>query len=123
MALDSESRWRMIRMMRAKGTQPTSNETTIREAQESDLTQMVEIYNYYIQNSVVTFDMDKMKLVDWKTKYEWVTVSGCRECGWAGVGFCIRCPMETKSSVQANRRRLDLPAPGCNRQTRWHQVA
>ncbi|MEY3677770.1 MAG: hypothetical protein RL351_997 [Actinomycetota bacterium] len=55
MALDSESRWRLVRMKRAKGNQePESTEPVIRKATEADLTSMVEIYNYYIQNSVVT---------------------------------------------------------------------
>lgn len=105
MALDSESRWRMIRMMRAKGTQPTSNETTIREAQESDLTQMVEIYNYYIQNSVVTFDMDEMKLADWKTKYEWVKSLGlpflvAESAGGQVLGFAYVAPWRQKAAFK-----------------------
>ena len=66
MALDSESRWRLVRAMRAKGTQPTSNETTIRDAKVEDLTQIVEIYNYYIRNSVVTFDLDAMSMEEWQ---------------------------------------------------------
>ena len=59
MALDSESRWRLVRMKRAKGDQEKANaEPVIRKATEVDLNSMVEIYNYYIQNSVVTFDLD-----------------------------------------------------------------
>lgn len=72
MALDSESRWRLVRAMRAKGTQPASNETTIRDASVADLTQIVEIYNYYIRNSVVTFDLDAMSMDEWQHKFEWV---------------------------------------------------
>ena len=72
MALDSESRWRLVRAMRAKGAQPTSNETTIRDAKADDLTQIVDIYNYYIRNSVVTFDLEPMALDEWKHKFEWV---------------------------------------------------
>jgi phosphinothricin acetyltransferase len=58
--------------MRAKGTQPESNEITIRDANGNDLTQIVEIYNYYIRNSVVTFDLDAMTLEEWQHKFEWV---------------------------------------------------
>jgi phosphinothricin acetyltransferase len=58
--------------MRAKGTQPASNEITIRDANGNDLTQIVEIYNYYIRNSVVTFDLDAMTLEEWQHKFEWV---------------------------------------------------
>ncbi|MEN9955787.1 MAG: hypothetical protein RLY34_594 [Actinomycetota bacterium] len=77
MALDSESRWRLVRMMKAKGQQSdTNSEPTIRKAAESDLSAMVEIYNYYIQNSVVTFDMEAMGLEDWAAKYKWINELG-----------------------------------------------
>lgn len=77
MALDSESRWRLVRMMKAKGQQSAVNaEPTIRKAAESDLSAMVEIYNYYIQNSVVTFDMEAMVLEDWAAKYKWINELG-----------------------------------------------
>ena len=73
MALDSESRWRLVRMMKAKGLQSDSSaEPTIRPATEGDLGALVEIYNYYIQNSVVTFDMEPMNLGDWSAKYKWI---------------------------------------------------
>ena len=77
MALDSESRWRLVRMKKAKGDLENANaEPTIRAATEADLTAMVEIYNYYIQNSVVTFDLDVMNLQDWSEKYKWITGLG-----------------------------------------------
>lgn len=77
MALDSESRWRLVRMMKAKGqSSQSSSELVIRSATSQDLTAMVEIYNYYIQNSVVTFDLDQMNLEDWTAKYKWITELG-----------------------------------------------
>ena len=77
MALDSESRWRLVRMMKAKGQQSqTSTEISIRSATDQDLSAMVEIYNYYIQNSVVTFDLDQMTLEDWSSKYKWINDLG-----------------------------------------------
>jgi L-amino acid N-acyltransferase YncA len=77
MALDSESRWRLVRMMKAKGqSSQSSSELVIRSATSQDLTAMVEIYNYYIQNSVVTFDLDQMNLEDWAAKYKWITELG-----------------------------------------------
>lgn len=77
MALDSESRWRLVRMMKAKGqSSQSSSELVIRGATSQDLTAMVEIYNYYIQNSVVTFDLDQMNLEDWAAKYKWITELG-----------------------------------------------
>jgi phosphinothricin acetyltransferase len=76
MALDSESRWRLVRMKKARGEQAATAEPLIRKAIESDLPSMVEIYNYYIQNSVVTFDLEVMSLQDWADKYKWITELG-----------------------------------------------
>ena len=72
MALDSESRWRLVRKMRAQGAERTSNEVELRDAKDEDLVQLVEIYNYYIKNSVVTFDLEPMSLDDWREKFVWL---------------------------------------------------
>ena len=45
---------------------------TIREATAADLPDIREIYNYYVLNSVVTFDLEPMTLDEWQHKYEWV---------------------------------------------------
>ncbi|AXE54927.1 GNAT family N-acetyltransferase [Aurantimicrobium sp. MWH-Uga1] len=44
----------------------------IREARESDLPDIQEIYNYYVMNSVVTFDENKMSLTAWKKKFAYL---------------------------------------------------
>lgn len=44
----------------------------IREATETDLPDIQEIYNYYVMNSVVTFDEKKMTLASWKKKFEYL---------------------------------------------------
>lgn len=44
----------------------------IREAQELDLPDIQEIYNYYVMNSVVTFDENKMSLSSWKKKFAYL---------------------------------------------------
>ena len=73
MALDSESRWRLVRAMRAKGeTAANQGEIQLRDATTDDLVQITEIYNYYIQNSVVTFDLEKLTLADWQEKFSWL---------------------------------------------------
>jgi L-amino acid N-acyltransferase YncA len=73
MALDSESRWRLVRMMRAKGEEPKrDHEIQIRAAVAADLLAVTEIYNYYITNSVVTFDLETMTINDWETKFHWI---------------------------------------------------
>jgi L-amino acid N-acyltransferase YncA len=45
----------------------------IREAQAEDLPHIREIYNYYVANSVVTFDEDPMTLREWRSKFAYLT--------------------------------------------------
>lgn len=44
----------------------------IRVAREEDLPDIQEIYNYYVMNSVVTFDENKMSLASWKKKFAYL---------------------------------------------------
>jgi L-amino acid N-acyltransferase YncA len=105
LALDSESRWRLVRAMRAKGAQPPSNEITIREAASSDLNQIVEIYNYYIRNSVVTFDLEPMSLDEWQHKFEWVLSLKlpfivAQSAGGEILGFAYVAPWRQKAAYR-----------------------
>lgn len=106
MALDSESRWRLVRMMKAKGQQSqTETELTIRLATDADLTAMVEIYNYYIQNSVVTFDMEPMVLSDWAAKFKWITDLGlpfivAETASKQIIGFAYVAPWRQKAAFK-----------------------
>ena len=73
MALDSESRWRLVRKLKAKGEEvKRDSEIVVRPALSDDLVAVTEIYNYYIANSVVTFDLEKMSLSDWESKFHWI---------------------------------------------------
>jgi L-amino acid N-acyltransferase YncA len=105
-ALDSESRWRLVRMMKAKGQQSaTSTEPTIRLATEQDLPAMVEIYNYYIQNSVVTFDMEPMVLADWSAKFKWINDLGlpfivAQSPSGQIIGFAYVAPWRQKAAFK-----------------------
>ncbi|MFM2030414.1 MAG: hypothetical protein RI927_34 [Actinomycetota bacterium] len=106
MALDSESRWRLVRMMKAKGQQSaTITEPTIRLATEQDLPAMVEIYNYYIQNSVVTFDMEPMVLADWSAKFKWINDLGlpfivAQSPSGQIIGFAYVAPWRQKAAFK-----------------------
>ena len=106
MALDSESRWRLVRMKKAKGEQEKSNaEPVIRKASEPDLSAIVEIYNYYIQNSVVTFDLDPMSLQDWTDKYKWITDLGlpfivAESASGQIIGFAYVAPWRQKAAFK-----------------------
>jgi phosphinothricin acetyltransferase len=71
MALDSESRWRLVRKLKAQPVEP-EGEVVVREATSVDLRAVMDIYNYYILNSVITFDTDEQKLAEWKSKFEYV---------------------------------------------------
>ena len=73
MALDSEARWRLVRKAKAQPA-PEEGEVVIREATVEDLREVVEIYNYYILNSVITFDIDEQKLSEWKEKFTYCKV-------------------------------------------------
>jgi L-amino acid N-acyltransferase YncA len=48
-------------------------EYRIREAAESDLPDIREIYNHYVMNSTVTFDEKAMSLKAWRTKFSHIT--------------------------------------------------
>jgi phosphinothricin acetyltransferase len=71
MPLDSESRWRLVR--RAKTAAPqVEGELSIRVATTEDLVQVAEVYNYYVRNSVVTFDIEPLTLDDWQHKFDYI---------------------------------------------------
>jgi phosphinothricin acetyltransferase len=66
---------------------------------------MVEIYNYYIQNSVVTFDMDVMKLQDWSEKFNWITELGlpfvvAESSSGQIIGFAYVAPWRQKAAFK-----------------------
>lgn len=106
MALDSESRWRLIRNMRAKGEEPKrDHEVTIRDANIGDLREVAEIYNYYITNSVVTFDIDKQTIKDWETKFHYIQGLGlpflvATSDGGQLLGFAYVAPWRQKSAYR-----------------------
>ncbi len=74
MPLDSESRWRLVRKLKAKEAEKVSSveEITLRSASISDMKQIAEIYNYYVINSVVTFDIEQTTETTWLEKYEYL---------------------------------------------------
>ncbi|MFM6963796.1 MAG: N-acetyltransferase family protein [Micrococcales bacterium] len=73
MPLDSESRWRLVRKNKEKGLdKKVELDYFIRDATVEDLAAICEIYNFYIANSVVTFDIDALKVSDWQEKFHWI---------------------------------------------------
>jgi len=51
-------------------------EYAIRDARQADLPAVREIYNYYVANSMVTFDEDAMTLREWKAKFAYLQKLG-----------------------------------------------
>jgi phosphinothricin acetyltransferase len=72
--LDSESRWRLVKLLKAKGApeELKVDEITLRKANIADLKQITEIYNYYVVNSVVTFDIEQTTESYWQEKLEYL---------------------------------------------------
>lgn len=71
MALDSESRWRLVRKAKLK-PEAQEGEVIIRSAVITDLGEVLEIYNFYVKNSAVTFDLEPMTLTEWREKFDWL---------------------------------------------------
>ncbi len=74
MPLDSESRWRLVRKLRAREAEvdPSVEDITLRSAKADDMKQIAEIYNYYVTNSVVTFDIEATTETTWTEKLEYL---------------------------------------------------
>jgi phosphinothricin acetyltransferase len=71
--LDSESRWRLVKLLKSKGSQEISVEDiTLRAATKDDVKEITDIYNYYVINSVVTFDIEKTTEATWLDKLEYL---------------------------------------------------
>ena len=67
--VDSETRWRLVRKLKAR--KPDSQSPVhIRPALYSDLPQIRDIYNFYVQNTVITFDDKPLGLKHWQDKFE-----------------------------------------------------
>lgn len=75
MGIDSQSRWRLIRRFKSRGFREDTDRPLsyrVREAKESDCQAICDIYNFYITNSVVTFDEEPFDLAFWKDKLEYL---------------------------------------------------
>jgi phosphinothricin acetyltransferase len=67
--VDSETRWRLVRRSKTK---PAISESPIeiRDATRADMPQVKDIYNFYIQNTVITFDDKPLDINHWLEKFE-----------------------------------------------------
>jgi L-amino acid N-acyltransferase YncA len=67
--VDSETRWRLVRALKQKPPKPEP-ELEIRNVTFEDLPQIRDIYNYFIRNTVITFDDKPLDLHYWQEKME-----------------------------------------------------
>ena len=64
-----QPRRQLPRHLRPTPAQEAPFEFSMREAHITDLPYIREIYNHYVANSTVTFDVDPMTLAEWRSKF------------------------------------------------------
>ena len=108
MGLDSSSRWKLIRRFRARGFREDTDRplsVRLRPAEKKDCFAICEIYNFYIQNSVVTFDEQTMPLNQWEEKLDYLNkqklpfIVAQTETGEI-LGFAYVAPWRQKSAYR-----------------------
>lgn len=107
MPLDSESRWRLVRLLKSKGAQEETSVEAIelRAATPEDVKQITEIYNYYVINSVVTFDIEKSTENTWLEKLEYLNGLGlpfivAQSSSGNVLGFAYVAPWRAKAAYR-----------------------
>ena len=101
LVVDSETRWRLVRKLRQKPEEP-EQEIKIRDASERDLPQVRDIYNFFIQNTVITFDDKPLELGYWQDMYQLLTKNSLPfivlSRGEQVLGFAYVAPWRQKTS-------------------------
>ncbi len=107
MPLDSESRWRLVRLLKSKGAQEEISVEAIelRAATSDDVKHITEIYNYYVINSVVTFDIEKSTEETWQDKLEYLNGLGlpfivAQSASGNVLGFAYVAPWRAKAAYR-----------------------
>jgi L-amino acid N-acyltransferase YncA len=108
LGLDSSSRWRLIRRFRARGFREDTDRplsVNLRSAEATDCFAITEIYNFYIENSVVTFDEQKMETSQWEEKLEYLKKQNlpfivATSDGGELLGFAYLAPWRQKSAYR-----------------------
>jgi len=78
---------------------------TIRPVQDADIPDVREIYNYYVTNSVVTFDEKKWSLAQWRDKAAYLAKLKlpflvARSPSGQVLGYALVQPMSSKSAYR-----------------------
>lgn len=116
--VDSETRWRLVRKAKQKPELPTP-EIEIRPASFSDLPAVKDIYNYFIRNTVITFDDKPLDLKHWSELHEMLAKHELpflvMTLGPEVIGFAFVQPWRQRSGylkVVENSIYLSAPATG-----------
>jgi len=101
LVVDSETRWRLVRKLRQRPEEPEA-QVVIRDALEQDLPQVKDIYNFFIQNTVITFDDKPLDLGYWQDIYQLLTRNSLPFIvlarGEQVLGFAYVAPWRQKTS-------------------------
>ena len=101
LVVDSETRWRLVRKLRQNPEEPQTP-LVIRDALEQDMPQVRDIYNFFIQNTVITFDDKPLDLGYWQDIYQLLTKNSLPFIvlarGEQVLGFAYVAPWRQKTS-------------------------
>ena len=101
LVVDSETRWRLVRKLRQNPEEPQTP-VLIRDALEQDMPQVRDIYNFFIQNTVITFDDKPLDLGYWQDIYQLLTKNSLPFIvlarGEQVLGFAYVAPWRQKTS-------------------------
>lgn len=115
--MDSETRWRLVKKLKQRPEIEIQPE--LRAATEADLPQIRDIYNYFIRNTVITFDDRPLDLQYWiemlelLRRFELPFIVLAR--GTEVIGFAFLQPWRQRSGYQKvveNSIYLSAPATG-----------
>jgi phosphinothricin acetyltransferase len=97
---------RILNFMRANKTSSNTNQSvTIRSATTGDCAEICEIYNFYIESSVITFDEKLMEPLSWEEKFQQLQglnlpfIVATSESGQV-LGFAYLAPWRHKSAYR-----------------------
>ena len=101
LVVDSETRWPLVRKLRQNPEEPQTP-VVIRDALEQDMPQVRDIYNFFIQNTVITFDDKPLDLRYWQDIYQLLTKNSLPFIvlarGEQVLGFAYVAPWRQKTS-------------------------
>ncbi|NCW29315.1 MAG: N-acetyltransferase family protein [Actinobacteria bacterium] len=101
LVVDSETRWRLVRKLRQNPEEPQTP-VVIRDALEQDMPQVRDIYNFFIQNTVITFDDKPLDLGYWQDIHQLLTKNSLPFIvlarGEQVLGFAYVAPWRQKTS-------------------------